>query len=264
VTPVAVAVAVLSLAGCGSAGGAGQEPGAGADGMTADPERPAGSVLVLAAASLTDAFADMEAVFEATEPDIDVELSLAGSSSLRTQILEGAPADVFVSADQANMDQLVDAGEIDGAPVVFARNHLQIAVPHGNPGSVTGLADFADEDLLIGMCAEGVPCGDFGRQILAGAGIEPALDTSEPDVRALLTKIEAGELDAGLVYTTDVAAGGRVDGIDIPAEDNVDVTYPIGRLVNGPNPEAGSAFVAFALSDEGQEILADHGFLPPP
>ena len=142
-------------------------------------------------------------------------------------------------------------------------NQLQIAVPPGNSAGVTGLADFANAALLIGLCAEEVPCGEFGREALANAGVTPSIDTNEPDVRSLLTKIEADELDAGIVYVTDVqSAGDAVEGIDIPAEDNVTATYPIAALTDAGNREVAAAFVAFVLSDEGQEILTSYGFDP--
>jgi molybdate transport system substrate-binding protein len=222
-----------------------------------------GELLISAAASLTDAFAAVESAFEAANPAVDVALNLGSSSSLREQILEGAPADVFASANTSNMDQVVETGEASN-PQVFATNLLQIAVPVGNEAGVTGLADFANEDLLIGLCAEDVPCGDFGRQALENAGVAPAIDTNEPDVRALLTKIGAGELDAGIVYVTDVlSAAGAVEGIDIPEEHNVTANYPIAALVNGQNPDAAAAFVAFVLSEEGQAILGDFGFSSP-
>ena len=223
-----------------------------------------GDVLVFAAASLSDAFAEVETAFESAHPDVDVRINLAGSSALREQILEGAPADVFASANDSNMEAVTEAGLAAGDATVFVRNALQIAVPAGNPGRVTGLADFANADLLIGLCAVGVPCGDFGREALANAGVEPSLDTEESDVRSLLTKIEAGELDAGIVYVTDVlAAGDSVEGIDIPEEDNVIASYPIASLADAPNPDAGAAFVDFVLSVEGQEILTGHGFAAP-
>lgn len=222
-----------------------------------------GELLVSAAASLTDAFAAIESVFETAHPGVDVFLNFGSSSSLREQILEGAPADVFASANTSNMDQVVEAGEADVAHT-FATNLLQIAVPAGNEAGVTGLADFANEDLLIGLCAEEVPCGDFGRQALENAGVTPAVDSNEPDVRALLTKIEAGELDAGIVYLTDLAsAPGTVEGIEIPEEDNVSAWYPITVLLNAPNPHAADAFVALVLGDQGQEILSRFGFINP-
>lgn len=231
---------------------------AGCDGTTGN------EVLVSAAASLTDAFAEVEVAFETANPGVDVVLNLASSSSLRDQILEGAPSDVFASANSSNMDQVVDGGEAVGDPTTFALNHLQIAVPAGNPAGITGLQDFANEDLLIGLCAEDVPCGDFGRQALANAGVIAAIDTNEPDVRALLTKIEAGELDAGITYVTDVLSSeGAVEGIVIPNELNVVAAYPIVTLAGGSNPDGATAFVAFVLSEPGQAILASYGFTSP-
>lgn len=221
---------------------------------------PDDSIRVFAAASLTDAFGAVADAFEEANPDVAVELSFAGSSSLREQVLEGAPADVFASADPSSMEAVVEAGEAD-SPRVFATNHLQIVVPAGNPAGVEGLDDLADDELLVGLCAAEVPCGDLARQVLERAGVRPALDTNEPDVRALLTKVEAGELDAGIVYVTDVVgAGDAVEGVDIPAEHDVEATYPIARLTGSGDPEAASAFVEFVLDDDGQGVLAEFGF----
>lgn len=221
------------------------------------------TVLVFAAASLTDAFAHVEAAFEDANPGVDVQLNLGGSSSLREQILAGAPADAFASANTETMDRLVEAGAVDGEIVVFARNRLAIAVPAGNPGEVGSLADLADDDLLIGLCSAGVPCGDFARQVLAAAGVEPSLDTNEPDVRSLLTKIAAGELDAGIVYETDViAAGATVERIEIPGDVNVEAPYPAAVIRGAPQPDLAEAFVEFLVSADARAILADAGFLP--
>jgi molybdate transport system substrate-binding protein len=260
--PVVVAALLLVLAACGDSS---EETTAGETTTTASASSGLeGDLLVSAAASLTDAFAEVESAFEAANPGVDVLLNLAGSSVLREQILEGAPADVFASANNFNMDQVVEAGEVDGDPEIFVRNLLQIAVPSGNPAGVTGLDDFANVDLLIGLCAEDVPCGDFGRTALENAGVTPAIDTNEPDVRALLTKIEVGELDAGITYVTDVlSTHGAVEGVDIPEEFNVIADYPIATLVNAPNPDAAPAFVAFVLSAEGQAILNSYGFSSP-
>ena len=217
-------------------------------------------LLVSAASSLTDAFGEIEAGFEDVNPNVDVVLNFGPSSGLREQILEGAPADVFASANTSNMDQIVAAGEADD-PQIFVQNLLMIAVPSGNPGRVSGLDDFSREELLIGLCAEDVPCGDFARKALSNAGVIPAIDTNEPDVRALLTKIEVGELDAGITYVTDiVSADDGVEGIDIPQDVNQVVEYSIAVLSEAPNPEAAADFVEFVLSDEGQTILADYGF----
>lgn len=220
-----------------------------------------GSITVFAAASLTDAFDEVGAAFEDANPDTTVEFNYAGSSALREQILSGAPADVFASANPSTMQQVVDGGAAAESSD-FVENVLQIVVPAGNEAGITGLADFANGDLLIGLCAEEVPCGQFGREALAAAGVTPAIDTNEPDVRSLLTKVEAGELDAGIVYETDVlSAGAAVEGIDIPADQNVTATYPIATLTDAGNPEVAEAFVAFVLSDEGQAILASYGFV---
>ena len=222
------------------------------------------TLLVFAASSLTDAFADLDSAFELAHPGIEVQLNLAGSSALREQILDGAPADVFASANEPNMAEVVAAGEVRGRPVVFARNLLEIAVPDGNPGNVTGLDDFADRSLLIGVCAAGVPCGDLAREAFASRGVSPSIDTNEPDVRALLTKIGADELDAGIVYTTDVrAADGLVEGIDIPEAHNAPATYLIAELAGSPGSGAGEAFVDFVVSPEGRTILRSHGFASP-
>ncbi len=249
-------VMALAISGCGRGADAGA--GAGVE----------SGITVLAAASLTDAFSDVATAFEAATPGLTVEVNPGASSSLREQILAGAPGDVFAPADNANMAAVVKAGAaVD--PADFVANELQIVVPAGNPAGVTGLADFADADLLLGLCAEEVPCGQFARRVLATAGVTPgglapAIDTNEPDVRSLLTKVEAGELDAGIVYRTDVlAAGDAVEGIDIPADANVAVTYAIAALTGAANPEGAAAFVAFVLSDEGQAILASFGFRTP-
>lgn len=229
-----------------------------------DPKASKEELLVSAAASLTDAFAEIESAFEADNPDVDVALNLAGSSALREQILQGAPVDVFASADLASMRQVDQAGELESDPEVFARNRLQVAVPAGNPGGVVGLDDFRREELAIGLCAEPVPCGELARIVLSAAGVSPAVDTSEPDVRALMTKIGLGELDAGIVYVTDVMAwGSEVAGIEIPEELNESASYAIGVLARTARPDEARAFVDFVQSDRGQEILADYGFATP-
>jgi molybdate transport system substrate-binding protein len=236
------------------------------DGSSSITEAPAeestleGDLTVFAAASLTDAFDEVGAAFEEANPDVSIEFNYGASSALREQILAGAPADVFASANTSNMDQVVETGAATD-PQDFVTNQLQIVVPAENPGGVTGLDDFANADLLIGLCAEEVPCGEFGREALGNAQVTPSVDTNEPDVRALLTKVEAGELDAGIVYVTDVlAAGGAVEGIDIPADENVTATYPIAALSDAGNAEIAAAFVEFVLSGDGQEILESFGF----
>jgi molybdate transport system substrate-binding protein len=227
-----------------------------------EAEGPTGSITVFAAASLTDAFGEMASTFEEENPGTTVDLNFGASSALREQILAGAPADVFASANTSNMDQLVDADAVEGEPEIFVRNELEIAVPAGNPGDVDGLDDFGDADLNIGLCAEEVPCGQFGREALASAGVTPAQDTDEPDVRSLLTKVEAGDLDAGLVYHTDVlAAGDEVEGVEVPDEHNVIAEYPLAALSASGNAALAAAFVDFVLSEDGQDILESYGFV---
>jgi molybdate transport system substrate-binding protein len=222
------------------------------------------TVTVFAAASLTDVFEELATAFEAAHPDVKIEFSFGPSSGLVTQITEGAPADVIATAATSNMDDLLEADAIVGRPADFATNSLELAVPPGNPGGVEGLDDLASEDLVVGLCNEEVPCGRFAREALEGAGVAPSIDTDEEDVRALLTKVEAGEVDVGVVYRTDVlAAGDAVEGIAIPEDQNVVATYPIANLVGAANPTGGAAFIFYVLSTVGQETLADAGFGPP-
>lgn len=218
-------------------------------------------IVVSAAASLTDAFGAVEAAFERSRAGVGVTPNLAGSSTLAVQILEGAPVDVYAAADSSSMARVEQAGLIAGEPRVFAHNRLRIAVPAGNPAGVAGLEDFAREELLLGLCAEEVPCGALAREALRRAGVDPAIDTSEPDVRALLTKVAAGELDAGVVYRSDVAAAGEaVEAVVLPEAIDVTARYPIAVLRGAPHPEAAREFVDFVLSERGRAILREHGF----
>ena len=214
-------------------------------------------ILVFAAASLTDAFDVIEAEFEAAS-GVEVEINYAGSSTRAAQILEGAPADVFASADLEAMERVLMEGLVT-SPSVFATNVMTIAVPAGNPAGIDGLADLQNENLFVGLCAEPVPCGRAARQVFANAGLVPAVDTEEPDVRSLLTKVEAGELDAGIVYSSDIRSGtSEVDEVPIDAAVNVIVSYPIAA-----SPGAGLGardFVSFVLSDPGEAILTESGF----
>ena len=221
------------------------------------------TLTVVAAASLTDVMSDLGQAFEIANSGVAVRVSTGPSSGLRESILAGAPADVFASADRSNMDPVVAAGEAS-APEVFTRNSLAIAVPPGNPASITGLDDFARDDLFLGLCASQVPCGSLAREALSAAGVEPALDTEASDVRSLLTQVASGDLDAGIVYRTDVrAAAGAVDGVDIPSEADVIAEYSIAVLASSSDPVRAGAFVAFVQSRRGQEILLAAGFGAP-
>lgn len=256
-TRAVLAVAtVLALAGCGGAA-PGSGPAPTQDGLRGD-------LTVFAAASLTDTFTALGDAFTAEHPDVEVTFNFGGSSGLAEQIGSGAPADVFASASPSTMATVVDAGGADGEPTTFTSNTLQIVVPAGNPAGVTGLADLADSDLTIALCAAEVPCGAASEQVLTAAGVTPAPDTLEQDVRAVLTKVELGEVDAALVYRTDVlAAGDSVEGLDFPEAAEAVNDYPIVVLTEAPNPEAAQAFVDLVLSDEGQQVLRDAGFGAP-
>jgi len=220
-----------------------------------------GELLVFAAGSLTDAFDELGASFVAANPDVQVVFNHAGSQTLASQINEGAPADVFASADTAQMDVVADAGELVTDPAVFVANTLAIAVEPGNPLDIGGLEDLADPQLILVIPAEEVPAGQYARAALDAAGVEVTPASLEQSVRAALSKVELGEADAAIVYASDlVASDGRADGVTIPSEHNVPAHYPITVLADAPNPTTASAFVAFVLSDAGQEILATYGF----
>ena len=223
-----------------------------------------GTLTVFAAASLTDVFGELGNQLMAENLDLDIRFNFAGSSALATQITQGAPADVFASANQTQMTVVTDAELQAGDPTVFTENVLEIAVPAGNPGDVTGLTDFANPDLTLAVCAAAVPCGAAAAQVFEAAGIAAAPDTEEEDVRAALTKVQLGEVDAALVYASDVqSAGTDVEGIEFPEAENAVNDYPICLLAAAPNPDAAQAFIDLVLSDEGQEALEAAGFRAP-
>ncbi len=221
-------------------------------------------LVVFAAASLTEAFTDLGKQYEAEHEGSTVEFSFGSSSDLAAQIDQGAPADVFASADEANMERVVGAGMADGEPEEFAGNVLEIAVPQGNPGNVRGLADFSNGDLRLAICDLAAPCGNAAREVFSKAGVGASIDSYEPDVKSVLTKVELGEVDAGLVYHSDVlAAGDPIESIAIPARDEVVSTYPIVVVKDAGDPEGGREFIKLVLSDQGQAELGKWGFREP-
>jgi molybdate transport system substrate-binding protein len=253
--PAAVLALVVMLAACGSAGVDGDGRATGA---------VSGELIVFAAASLTDAFDELAQAFVAAHPAVEVVVNHAGSQTLAGQIAEGAPADVFASANVVQMDALADGGLLDREPALFTATALAIAVEPGNPLVIGGLQDLADPDLLVVLPAEEVPAGQYAREALDAAGVEVTPASLEQDVRAARSKVELGEADASIVYASDiVAADGRVDGVAIPAEHNVRATFPIAVLADAPNGAAADAFVAFVRSDAGQEVLTANGFEAP-
>jgi molybdate transport system substrate-binding protein len=244
---------VLPLAACGG-GGDGGAPGTTASGS------PSGRITVFAAASLTGSFEELGKRFEAANPGTDVGFSFGPSSGLAQQITQGAPADVFASASAKNMQQVVDA-KAAGAPQTFAQNSMQIAVPPSNPAGIATLADLAKPGVKLALCAPEVPCGTVARTVLENAKVAVTPVTNEADVKATLTKVKLGEVDAGIVYVTDVrAAGAEVTGIEIPDDVNASTAYPIATLTEGRNAALAKAFVDYVLSTAGGEVLSAAGF----
>ncbi len=223
---------------------------------------PKQTVVVFAAASLTGAFEVLGKAFEETHNGITVSFNFAGSSMLAQQIQQGAPADVFASADEANVEKLAANGEIAAAPHLFARNKLQIVVGPGNPKQIKGLADLARSDVLLALCGPTLPCGRYAAEAFAKAGLAVPPASQEIDVKGVMGKVMLGEADAGLVYHTDVRmAGSAVAAVDIPDAHNVTARYLV-VLLKRSKVSAAEAFVNFVLSREGQRILATFGFLP--
>jgi molybdate transport system substrate-binding protein len=193
-----------------------------------------------------------------------VVFNFAASSELVTQINEGAPADVFASADQNNMTKMTDAGSNGSDPAIFATNLLQVIVAPDNPLGIAGVEDLGNDDLITVVCAPEVPCGTYAQQIFDAAGVVVTPDSLEENVRAVVTKVTAGEADAGIVYKTDVtAAGDQASGVEIPADINIVAAYPIATTAEAPNADGARTFIDFVLSEQGQQILDSYGFLPP-
>lgn len=215
---------------------------------------------VYAAASLSEAFEDLATEYEAANPDVDVELSFAGSARLAAQVSAGARVDVFASANAATMSRVEAEGRTAAPPVLFARNRLALVVPIDNPGNVTELEKLSDDGLVLAVCAPEVPCGALAQAVLADAGVDADPDTEETSVRAVLTKVMLGEADAGLVYATDVAAGGdKVTAVPLGPQIRFN-DYPVAAV---SNRAIAADFVDFVLSPHGQGILWSHGFDSP-
>lgn len=216
------------------------------------------SLTVLAAASLTGPFTEIAREFEAEHPGTRVRLSFGGSSALAEQVRAGAPADVLASAAPEPMDALAAAGLVEG-PVVFARNHLVVAVPRDNPGQVKAVTDLPDA--TVALCQAEVPCGRAATRLLDSAGVELTPVTLEADVKAVLTKVGMGEVDAGLVYATDVrASAGKVTAIDLPPGVGATTDYPIATVGSSERAEIAQQFVSLVRSDKGRQILDAAGF----
>lgn len=242
----------------------------------AQPSAAPATLTVFAAASLTDAFDEIGADFAAARDGAEIVFNYAGSNQLATQIGEGAPADVFASANRTQMQVAIDAGRIvSGAQQTFARNRLVVVTPGDNPAGLAGLADLATPGVKLVLAAKEVPVGQYALDFLdkaeadgsLGAGYKDAVLANvvsyEENVRSVLTKVALGEADAGVVYTSDAAAGaGGVGLIEIPDALNTIATYPIAVLNDSPNADLAQQFVDYVLSPDGQEILVKYGFIP--
>lgn len=254
-TTLLAAVAALLTAACG--GASAHPPGSGT------PDPVTGNLSVFAAASLTESFNAEKVAFQKLHPGLAVQFNFAGSPTLVTQIQQGAPADVFASADQPNMQKVVDAGLASGQARVFTMNKLAIVVAAGNPKKISGLPDLAKSGLIVVLAAPTVPAGNYGNQALAKAGVRVTPRSLETDVKSVVSKVSLGEADAGIVYVTDVKAGGpSVQGVAIPDDQNVVASYPIVALKAAANSIAARAYIDFLVAKDGQKILTDAGFAP--
>ncbi len=217
------------------------------------------TVSVFAASSLAGVLEPVGSFVDAGRR-VEIEFNFAGSSTLREQILDGAAADVFISANETVMQDIVDAGLAETSPAAIASNSLTIAVPEGNPGRISGLSAFADSSLTLGLCAPEVPCGTLAAEVLANEAVDTSVDTLEPNVRALLSKVELGELDGALVYRTEVIGSTEVEEIPLEGATGGKTTYFVAQL--SPRSEA-SVLANLLASPRYQERFTDAGFGAP-
>jgi molybdate transport system substrate-binding protein len=250
--PLLLVVALLAAACGGNNSSSGGSSGSGS---------PA-EIKVFAAASLTAAFNKIGQDYTAANPNTKVTFNFAGSQALATQIQQSAPADVFASADTTNMGKVAS---LVGTPQNFASNLLRIVVAKGNPKAIKGLSGLSNPDLKVVLAAPEVPAGRYAQQALAAQHVTVKPVSLEDNVKAVVTKVSLGEADAGIVYVTDVTAGGgKVEGVDIPNDQNVPATYPIATVKASTHQSQAQAFVDMVRSDQGQQVLSSFGFLPPP
>jgi molybdate transport system substrate-binding protein len=245
--------ALIALAGCGGSEAGSPAPSGSGSTVT-------GTITVFAAASLTESFTTIGKQFETARPGTKVTLNFAGSSGLATQINEGAPADVFASASPKNMTAVTDAG----TPVTFVKNQLVIAVAKGNPKGITGLAGLTAPGLKVALCAEAVPCGAAAKTAVEASGVKITPVTLEQDVKAALSKVKLGEVDAALAYRTDAkASAADVDAVEFPESAKAINNYPIAVLKGAKNPAGAQAFIDYVLSADGAKVLTEAGFQAP-
>jgi len=253
----AVLVAALAVASCGGGAPDARSP-------TGSNVPPRGTLTVFAASSLTDAFGRAGDELTRRYPGTRLVFNYGSSSTLATQITNGAPVDVFASADEASLQKVIEASLVEGSAAIFATNRLQIAVAPGNPKRIASLADLARRDLLVVLAAPSVPAGKYALDALSNARVSLTPASQELDVRAVLNKVALGEADAGIVYVTDVrSAGTRVTGIEIAEPYQVVARYPIVTLKESKNQRLAALFVDFLLGPDGQRVLGDLGFTRP-
>jgi molybdate transport system substrate-binding protein len=256
---IAAGLAAVAVAGCSSSGSGGSSSTA----SSAPSAASTGTITVFAAASLMGTFTQLGQQFDAAHPGDTVKFSFGPSSGLATQITSGAPADVFASAAPANMDSVVQAGDA-ASPQNFAKNTMEVATPPKNPGKVTSVNDLAKKSVKVALCQPQVPCGVVAAEVFKNAGIKVKPVTQQPDVKSVLTQVELGSVDAGMVYVTDVmAAGSKVKGVPISASDNASTLYPIATISDSKHKSIAQAFVAYVLSPAGQKVLTAAGFQQP-
>lgn len=223
-----------------------------------------GTITVLAAASLTEAFTAAQTALHAEQPGVDVTFSFGASGTLVAQVQQGAPADVIATADTSTMRTLVDAGLVE-PPVVFARNRLEIIVAAGNPKGIHDLADLGRTDISVVLADPSVPAGKYAAQVLTAADVTIAPKSLEGDVKAAVARVTSGEADAAIVYATDVrAAGDRATGVEIAGRNNVLAEYPIAIVKSTRNRTAAQRFVEFMTKGAGRTALEHAGFLSAP
>ncbi|GAA1340813.1 molybdate ABC transporter substrate-binding protein [Arthrobacter roseus] len=233
------------------------------NGSRADSGQTSGTLTVFAAASLKDSFEEIADGFEQQHPGVSVRMSFAGSSDLATQIISGAPADVFASADEDTMSTVRAENLIAERPRIFATNTLTIAVPAGNPAGIRSFADLSSADVTTVVCAPQVPCGSAAQTLQDITGIQISPVSEESSVTDVLGKVRTGQADAGLVYVTDIAsADGAVDEVPISEAGQAVNRYPIAAIKDG-NEELAEAFVDFVTGEGGQQVLSGHGFGEP-
>jgi molybdate transport system substrate-binding protein len=258
-----VAVSLLTVAaGCGSSSSpSGQTSSAPSSGQSS---RSGQTLTVFAAASLKATFTELGSRFESAHPGTKVTFSFGGSADLVTQLQQGAPGDVFASADTKNMDKATGDKLVDGTPVNFASNTLEIAVPPDNPANIASFKDLSKPGLKLVLCAPEVPCGSAAQKIETATGIALKPVSEEQSVTDVLNKVETAEGDAGLVYVTDVkSAGAKVKGVTFPESTKAVNTYPIAALASSRNKDLAKEFVSLVTGADGQKVLADAGFAKP-